>query len=104
LTICGAFAAVANGFSRPLWSNLLDKYSFRNIFSKLLVCIIVLSVIYRLAFIHRVGYLIWVFLCHCTFGGVMAMFPVLSGQLFGTKVSSLLYGVYWYAFGVSNFI
>ncbi|EGR29136.1 major facilitator superfamily protein, putative [Ichthyophthirius multifiliis] len=104
LTICGAFASIANGVSRPLWSSLLDKYSFRNIFSKLLIFEIILAFIYRLAFIHKFIYLVWVFACHTAFGGIMAMFPVLAGQLFGTKVSSLLYGVYWYGFGISNFI
>ena len=79
LTICGAFAAVANGLSRPLWSSLLDKYSFRNIFTKLLCMEIFLAFAYRLAFLHKFVYLLYVFLCHTTFGGVMAMFPVLSG-------------------------
>ena len=79
LTICGAFAAVANGLSRTLWSSLLDKYSFRNIFTKLLCMEIFLAFAYRLAFLHKFVYLLYVFLCHTTFGGVMAMFPVLSG-------------------------
>lgn len=37
LTVVGAFAAVGNGLSRPIWSSMLDKFSFKNVFSFLLV-------------------------------------------------------------------
>lgn len=46
----------------------------------------------------------YVFLVHTTFGGVMAMFPVVSAQLFGVKIASQIYGIYWFAFGIANFI
>ncbi|EAR91039.2 oxalate/formate antiporter (macronuclear) [Tetrahymena thermophila SB210] len=104
LTVVGSFAAVGNGLSRPIWSSMLDKFSFKTVFSFLLVLEIFLGLTFRYSYFNGVVYLIYVFLIHTTFGGVMAMFPVVSAQLFGVKVASQIYGIYWYGFGIANFI
>lgn len=88
LTLVGAFAAVGNGLSRPLWSSMLDKFSFKSVFSFLLVLEIVLGLTFQFATSAQFLYLLYVFLIHTTFGGVMAMFPVVSAQLFGVKIAS----------------
>lgn len=100
----GAFAAVGNSLSRPMWSSMLDKFSFKNVFSFLLILEIILGLTFQFSYYYKILFLIYVFLIHTTFGGVMAMFPVVSAQLFGVKIASQIYGVYWYAFGISNFI
>lgn len=104
LTGVGAFAAIGNGLSRPIWSSMLDKFSFKTVFSFLLCLEIFLALTLQFSYSFSILYLIYVFLVHTTFGGVMAMFPVVSAQLFGVKIASQIYGIYWFAFGMANFI
>lgn len=37
MTIVGSLANVANGISRPIWSNLIDKYPFKRLISVILI-------------------------------------------------------------------
>lgn len=88
LTAVGAMAAVGNGLSRPIWSSMLDKFSFKTVFSFLLVLEIFLGLTMQFSTGSSFVFMVYVFFVHTTFGGVMAMFPVVSAQLFGVKIAS----------------
>jgi sugar phosphate permease len=78
LTVVGSFAAIGNGLSRPMWSILLDRFTFKKVFSLLLILEIFLALTFRYSTVSKFIYLLYVFLIHTTFGGVMSMFPVVS--------------------------
>ncbi|KAL4512745.1 hypothetical protein ABPG72_020582 [Tetrahymena utriculariae] len=103
-TLVGSLGGIANGFSRPLWASLLDKFSFKHILNVILAIQIVCIFTMRFTSISQIFFIAWVFITHMTMGAVLGMWPVLSAQLNGVKVGSQLFGLYWFGFSVATMI
>ncbi|EAS00155.1 oxalate/formate antiporter family transporter (macronuclear) [Tetrahymena thermophila SB210] len=101
-SLVGSLGGVANGFCRPLWSLLLDKYSFKRILQILLLIEIITSLTMQFTNVNRIFYALWVFIIHMTLGGVLGMWPVFCSQINGIKIGSQLYCFYWLGFTIAN--
>ncbi|KAL4512636.1 hypothetical protein ABPG72_020473 [Tetrahymena utriculariae] len=103
-TLVGSLGGIANGFSRPLWASLLDKFTFKHVLNVILGIQIVCIFTMRLISSNQIFFIIWVFITHMTMGAVLGMWPVLSAQLNGVKVGSQLFGLYWFGFSMATMI
>ncbi|KAL4478659.1 hypothetical protein ABPG74_006894 [Tetrahymena malaccensis] len=98
----GSLGGFANGFCRPIWNLLLDKYSFKRILQILLLIEIITSLTMQFTSINKIFYAVWVFIIHITLGGVLGMWPVFCSQINGIKIGSQLYCFYWLGFTIAN--
>ncbi|KAL4478673.1 hypothetical protein ABPG74_006908 [Tetrahymena malaccensis] len=103
-SLVGSISGIANGFCRPIWSTLLDKFSFKRVLQILLTIEIITSLSLQSTHINQVFYIIWICLIHMTLGGTLSMWPVFSSQINGVKIGSQLYGFYWYGFTIANLL
>lgn len=77
LTLAGSVGALVNGIFRVLWSLLLDKYSFRTIYSIILVIQIIMACsIYFIVVINKYLYMVWIIISYACLGGNFTTFPV----------------------------
>ncbi|EAS00158.1 oxalate/formate antiporter (macronuclear) [Tetrahymena thermophila SB210] len=103
-SLVGYLGGIANGFCRPLWSLLLDKYPFKRILQGFLIVQIITSLTIQFTDSSKAFFAIWIFIIHMVFGVAFGSFPVFSSQLNGVKVGAQLYGLYWYGFSMANFL
>ncbi|KAL4470906.1 hypothetical protein ABPG72_005940 [Tetrahymena utriculariae] len=103
-SLVGYLGGIANGFCRPLWSLLLDKYPFKRILQAFLIVQIITSLSLQSTNTSKAFFAIWIFIIHMVFGVVFGSFPVFSSRLNGVKVGAQLYGLYWYGFSLANFL
>ncbi|EAS00156.1 oxalate/formate antiporter family transporter (macronuclear) [Tetrahymena thermophila SB210] len=101
-SLVGSLSGIASGFCRPMWSLLLDKYSFKRILQILLLIEIITSLTIQFTNVNRIFYALWVFIIHTTLGGVLVMWPVFCSQINGIKIGSQLYCFYWLGFTIAN--
>ena len=50
MTLVGSLGNVANGLSRPMWSTLNDKYSFKFLMTIILISEVILALTLQLSF------------------------------------------------------
>jgi MFS transporter, OFA family, oxalate/formate antiporter len=109
MTTVGSFGAIMNGGSRSIWSSILDKHSFKQIFGILLVIQICLSG--SLVSIANIGgessygkplYLIWICASFFCLGGHFSMFPTVTSRLYGVVTGSEVYGILFTAFSAAT--
>ncbi|KAL4478660.1 hypothetical protein ABPG74_006895 [Tetrahymena malaccensis] len=103
-SLVGYLGGIANGFCRPLWSLLLDKYPFKRILQAFLIVQIITSLTLQFTNNSKAFFAIWIFIIHMVFGVVFGSWPVFSSRLNGVKVGAQLYGLYWYGFSLANFL
>ncbi|EAS00157.3 oxalate/formate antiporter family transporter (macronuclear) [Tetrahymena thermophila SB210] len=101
-SLVGSLSGIASGFCRPVWSLLLDKYSFKRILQILLLIEIITSLTMQFTNVNKIFYALWVFIIHTTLGGVLVMWPVFCSQINGIKIGSQLYCFYWLGFTIAN--
>ncbi|KAL4470917.1 hypothetical protein ABPG72_005951 [Tetrahymena utriculariae] len=103
-SLVGSISGIANGFCRPLWSTLLDKFSFKRVLQILLTIEIITSLSLQSTHISQIFFVFWICIIHMTLGGTLSMWPVFSSQINGVKIGSQLYGFYWYGFTLANLL
>lgn len=111
LTVIGVIGSVGNGFSRyiiylsrPLWNLLLKNtgYKFIIVFN-FGIQIIIFSTIRFTVNIQGL-FLFYIFMSNVCIGGLLGTTPTLLHLIFGVKVGSSAYAVYWQVFAISNFL
>ncbi|EAR82644.1 oxalate/formate antiporter (macronuclear) [Tetrahymena thermophila SB210] len=103
-SLVGSISGIANGLCRPMWSTLLDKFSFKRVLQVLLTIEIITSLSLQSTHINQVFFILWICIIHMTLGGTLGMWPVFSSQINGVKIGSQLYGFYWYGFTLANLL
>lgn len=100
----GAIGALFCGFSRFFWGTMLKKFSFKFIYSFLLIIntFLAFTIVYA-AHIRQI-YFAYIVLTYIIYGGHLGMFPAMTSQVFGIRYGGQIYGLMFYAFTVSNFI
>jgi len=104
LVTVGALGAVVCGFSRFIWGLLLERMSFKIVYSFL--CIVNACLAFTVYYIKsiEVFYIIYVLGAYLCYGGHQGIFPALSSQVFGLRYGPQIYGILFLAFPLSNFI
>ena len=85
LTLAGSIGAFVNGIFRVLWSGMLDKFSFKIIYSIILVIQIIMawSIYFTVHIAEGKLYMVWIIISYACLGGNFSTFPVFSVQVFG---------------------
>lgn len=104
LVTVGALGAVVCGFSRFIWGLLLERMSFKVVYSFL--CIINAFMAFTVFYIKslEVFYIVYVMGAYLCYGGHQGIFPALSSQVFGLRYGPQIYGILFLAFPASNFL
>lgn len=100
LTIVGAVSAACAGF-RFVWSFLMQKLSFKLVYSIMLVSQIIVSTVLYWSARNRIAYLICVSLTIWIEGGHFTTLPTVCGFLYDAK-GSQVFTIVFLAFGVSS--
>lgn len=100
----GALAAIACGCSRFMWGLMLEKMSFKVVYSFL--CIMNAFLAFTVFYIKTIPpvYFIYVICAYICYGGHLGIFPAIVTQVFGLRYGPQIYGLLFLAFPVSNFI
>ncbi|KAM3141824.1 hypothetical protein pb186bvf_006146 [Paramecium bursaria] len=104
LTIVGSCQSAANGSSRIFWSFFLKKYGFKKLYLVLCVVNIITCGIMQVISSNFIGYLLIELVIFSAEGGFIASYPVISAQMFGPKIGSIIYGGMFCGIGISNML
>jgi MFS family permease len=104
LTLSGSVGAFVNGIFRFIWSALLDKYSFKLIYSIILVTQVIMACTVYFVVQQKYLYMLWIIISYACLGGNFTTFPVASVQVFGMKAGGILFGFICLANGASSFL
>jgi MFS family permease len=96
--------SAANGFGRPLWGILFDKFGFKKLFITLNACSILASATIYFVPEHKVLLSIYVPFTGLLTAGVFSMMPSFVSKIFGLRLSSEIYGFNFMAFGVAGIL
>ena len=100
----GALAAVSASFSRFIWGFMLERMSFKVVYSML--CVINAFLAFTVFYIKSVEvvYFVYVVAAYICYGGHLGIFPALVAQVFGIRYGPQIYGIMFLAFPCSNFL
>lgn len=112
LTIIGVMGSVGNGFSRylyiyifrPFWNLLLQHTGYKFIIVLNFIIQIIIFATIRFTVSIEGLFLFYIFMSNVCIGGLLGTTPTLLHLIFGVKVGSSAYAVYWQVFATSNFI
>lgn len=103
LTTVGAVGSIFNGGSRILAGQLMDKYSFKNIFYCILITqLLVCSTLTIVCSYNKYLYLLWIVLAYNCLGSHFVVFPAEMVKTFGVKSGSKLYSLLYIGIGVGQ--
>lgn len=104
LTIVGFCGAIACSLSRLIWGLILEKETFKIIYSCLAIlnCFLAFTIIYAKD-IQEV-YFLYVVLSYIVYGGHLGIFAAVASQVFGMRYGPQIYGLLFFAFPASNFL
>lgn len=93
ITTVGTIGALCNGLSRSFWANLIDRFSYKIVFSALLILQIVIGFTIDLIKEYKILYLLWVAMSFFTLGGYFSMTPTICAKMYGNKTGGQVYSV-----------
>lgn len=104
LTIVGSCGAIACSLSRLIWGLILEKETFKIIYSCLAIlnCFLAFTIIYAKDI--KEVYFLYVVLSYIVYGGHLGIFAAVASQVFGMRYGPQIYGLLFFAFPASNFI
>ncbi len=103
LTMVGVVGSIGNGFSRLVWNVVFRKGGYKTALSANLYLAIAIYSAIRFTVEVEALYMLLIFLINCCLGGILVSGPTFSQTVFGQRVGSNKYGLYWECFALSNF-
>jgi len=100
LTLIGALSAAWAGF-RFIWSFMMQKLSFKMVYSIMLVLQILVAVTINWSVRNRYSYLVSICLTIWIEGGHFTTLPTVCGKLYGMKGTQVFTIIFW-SFGLSS--
>ena len=99
LSIIGAASSAWAGF-RFTWAFMMQKFSFKFVYSIMLILQIITAMTLNLSVKNRYTYLISIWLTIWIEGGHFTVLPTVCGKIYG-NIGSTVYTLIFFAFGVS---
>ena len=93
LSIVGSFAAICNAAGRFIWGLLMDYFSFKKVFTGLLVLQLALLLTLDIIGHIKVCFFLWVCLIVNCEGALFGIFPTECAKKFGTDNGPRVYGM-----------
>ncbi|KAK8799743.1 hypothetical protein WA158_006291 [Blastocystis sp. Blastoise] len=93
MALIGSISSLFNGFSRPLWGYMSDRFGYKITMS--IICSILGLFIGTVTLVPSLGqyvFLIWICLIYFAIGGIFAVFPNITSLSFGRLFFSTIYG------------
>ena len=101
---CSFILYLGNGLSRSMWGLLYDKFGYKKLMLVNSTILIIISVSFYFTTKIRWLFMIEIIVVSILAGSPMTLAPNGIQLFFGTKYSSEIYGLTFYAFGISGFV
>ena len=104
LTMIGVISAIGNGGSRYFWNLIFIKSGYKTTMLILIGLVMGVCISIRFTVYNKGLYMFVVVIMNMCLGGFTVTTPTCSQTIYGHKVGSRLYGFFWCALSLSNFI
>ncbi len=96
--------SIGNGFFRPIWGVLFDLFGFKKPWILLNVISFIISSSIYFVIDYTVIFSIMILFGGVIEGGMFSLLPSFVEKVFGIKLSSEVYGMAFFSFGISGLI